>query len=178
MPSKYDRILPRLPVAPVEKTPYQERVEQFKATVNPADPASLARGYARLRAEKTRLEEIEYALNLRICAYEQLLAESYEGGAEGWGQYGKAHDTLVLPTGEKVKVQKEPYGRVVDKEAFRLWCIANGYERQLQLWPSTMNALVKERLMAGDPEPDGTEALSRSVVKFYGVKPEKTTGEP
>ena len=41
-----------------------------------------------------------------------------------------------------------------------------GYERQLQLWPATMNAIVKERCVSGDPYPDGTEAFRRDVVKF------------
>jgi len=40
----------------------------------------------------------------------------------------------------------------------------NGYERQLQLHASTMNAIVKERLIAGEAEPDGCEAFARTKI--------------
>ena len=41
-----------------------------------------------------------------------------------------------------------------------------GYERQLQLWPATMNALVKERAAAGEAYPDGCEAFRKDTLVF------------
>lgn len=41
-----------------------------------------------------------------------------------------------------------------------------GLEKKLQLWPSTMNAIAKERTFAGAPPPDGVEVYARTTVKF------------
>lgn len=126
----------------------------------------LAAMYGLARAEK-ELKAAELAvINVKVAALEQLLAESQDQGAEGWGQYGVADNALRLPDGSTVRIQKEPYGKVVDKEAFRLWCIENGYGPQLMLWPSTTNLIVKERLLAGEPEPAGIEAFFLTKVVF------------
>jgi hypothetical protein len=94
----------------------------------------------------------------RVTAYEQLLADSHDKDETGWGQYGASDNTVKLQSGQSVSVQHEPTAKVEDPEKFRLWCIANGYENALRLWPSTTNAITKERLVAGKPEPDGVKA--------------------
>ena len=162
---KYDAVLPGLPKL-VELPAYQERVDQVKQTLVEVRVVELAAFYVSLREKKREIEEELGALNLQITACEQLLAASQEAGAEGWGLYGVKDNAIRLPNGDTVRVQLEPSGKVVDKEAFRLWCLANGYERELQLWPSTMNALVKERLLAGEPEPDGCEAYSYTKIVY------------
>jgi hypothetical protein len=109
--------------------------------------------------------------------------------------------------GAAVVVEQVPEGKVEDKEAFRLWCVApadkcmvcgqpegdahnavvesaklleseqravpvhefkpgGGLEKKLQLWPSTMNAIAKERCQAGVPPPDGVSVYARTTVKF------------
>ena len=166
VPGKYDAVLPSLKPLPPADAGYQEKVDRAKEQITDRAATALAAEYARLRAEKDKANAALSAINLRIEAYEQLLAESQESRAEGWGQFGVKDNALRLASGETVRIQKEPYGKVADKEAFRLWCIANGYERQLQLWPSTMNALVKERLLTGEEPPDGTEAFSYVKVMF------------
>jgi hypothetical protein len=172
MPSKYDAVLPNLRPAPPADPSWQDRVERFKATIVERDSASLAAEYVNLRAAKDDLDAEASVLNLRLEAYTQLLVASQDADADGWGRYGVAGNALRLASGDTIRVQREPYGQVRDKEAFRLWCVANGYERQLQLWPSTMNAIVKERLVAGDPEPDGVEAYARAKVVYVQAKKE------
>jgi len=44
-----------------------------------------------------------------------------------------------------------------------------GMERQLQLWPATMNAIAKERAATGDPYPDGVEVFRKEQVKFIAA---------
>jgi len=95
-----------------------------------------------------------------------LLQRSQEHGEPGWGQYGVKDNALRLPDGSTVRVDQEPQARVMDKEAFRLWCIANGYERQMKLHHGTMNGIVKERALAGEPGPDGTETYAYTKVVF------------
>ena len=41
-----------------------------------------------------------------------------------------------------------------------------GLENQLQLWPSSMNAIVKERAAAGEAYPDGCEAFRKDTLVF------------
>jgi hypothetical protein len=161
---KYDAVLPGLPKLPPSDLDRQEKIEQAKREITNRDAVALADGYIKLRAVKDEYNEVLSTINLRIEAYEQLLAESQEAKAEGWGRYGVKENALRLPTGDTVRIQLEPYGKVVDKDTFREWCLEHGYGNQLQLWPSTMNAIVKERLLAGEPEPDGTEAYAYTKI--------------
>jgi hypothetical protein len=160
---KYAAVLPGLPKF-VEESSYQEKVNQVKQTITNRDAVALAQEYVEVREVKASLEEDLYLANMKIAALEQLLDDSQERQAAGWGDYGVKDNALRLPSGATIRVHREPYGQVKDKEAFRLWCIANGYERQLQLWPATMNALVKERLLVGEAEPDGCEAFAKTKV--------------
>ncbi len=41
-----------------------------------------------------------------------------------------------------------------------------GLEKKLQLWPSTMNAIAKERCLAGTPPPDGVAVYLRTKIKL------------
>lgn len=170
-PGTYDAILPDLKPRPIEDPGWQAKVDNEKARITTEDSGPnnaplLVQHYALARAEK-ELKAAELAIiNVRVAALEQLLTESQDHGDEGWGQYGVADNALRLPDGSTVRIQKEPYGKVVDKEAFRLWCIENGYGDQLMLWPSTTNLVVKERLLAGEPEPAGIEAFFLTKVVF------------
>lgn len=166
MPGKYDAVLPNLRPRPVEDAGWQAQVDAEKAKIDADGGTELTMLYALARAEKDVKAAEMAIINIRVAALEQLLCDSQDAKAEGWGQYGVAENALRLPDGSTVRVQAEPYGKVVDKEAFRLWCLENGYERQLQLWPATMNAIVKERLLQGEPEPDGVEAYSYKKVFF------------
>lgn len=164
--SKYAAVLPDLPRLPAADAPYQERVNQHKMTLNTLDAIKLAELYTEHRREKDRLDDEVKALNLKIEAVTQMLVRSQSDGEEAWGQYGVKDNAIRLPNGDTVRVKSEPYGQVKDKEAFRLWCIANGYERQLQLWPATMNALAKERRLSGEPDPDGVEVFRKDSLVF------------
>ena len=191
-PGKYDHIIDDLKPAPPQDAPYQQRVDEAKkmfaehaegcpfpysfdgCNCTPTfDALKLADSYIGLRRQKDRLEADEKALNLRIEACTQLLVASQDRGEEAWGKYGVKDNALRLENGATIRVHSEPYGQVKDKEAFRLWCIANGYERQLQLWPSTMNALAKERRVNGDPDPDGVEVFRKEQVKYIAAGKEE-----
>lgn len=165
-PGKYDAILPNLKPLPPSDLSRQERIQKVIEAVEDKSGIALAQAYADLRVLKDKICDELSEVQLLIDAHEQMLAESQEAQSAGWGDYGVGENTVKLVTGETVRVQPEPVGQVMDKEAFRLWCIKNGYERQLQLWPSTMNAIVKERVLVGLPEPDGCECFSRNKIVF------------
>lgn len=160
---KYDELIADLPR---KVSPYHERIEQLKVDFSKLNTVALAATYTGLRRDKDDLEAQMRSLNERLEAVTQLLVASQDRGDEEWGKYGVKDNALRLENGDTIRVKAEPYGQVTDKEAFRLWCIANGYEKQLQLWPSTMNTIAKERRMAGDADPDGVEIFRRETLVF------------
>jgi hypothetical protein len=174
MPSKYDSVLPGLPALPVADQTYQDRVDKVKADA-PASwsPADYGKEYMRLRKAKEDLEEQISLVNLHLEAITQLLVESQDAGAEGWGQYGASDTMLRLVTGDTLRVQPEPYAQVVDKDACREWAVKQGLERLLALPWTTINSHVKQRLMNGEPEPDGVKAYVRKKLVFTPMKAEK-----
>jgi hypothetical protein len=163
-PGKYDHVLQNLSPLPPEDPKRQEVIDQIKESLG-HDATLIARGYINFRTRKEELKAALSEVQIQIDAHEQALTESQEIQSAGWGEYGAKDNMLRLSTGETIRIDHEPMGKVVDKEAFRVWCINNGYERQLQLWPTTTNAICKERLLAGKPEPDGCETFAwRKVV--------------
>lgn len=185
MASKYKDVMKNLDPLPVEDTNYQSKVQTLKEGIGEHDPEILADLYeSTKRGEfvgdrtefieslqpaiellgKEGLEEILYRVNMRLAALEQLLISSYEKEDEGWGMYGATPTMIRMKNGGSVSVQPEPVGKVLDKEAFRLWCINNGLEHSLQLWPTTANAIAKERYVNGEPDPDGMKTYSRMKV--------------
>lgn len=115
-------------------------------------PAALARYWADKRAALVAAEDVVSGLNLEIEAVSTLLVSAYET-ADVTSQ--------TLMDGRSISVQPEPHAQVEDREAFRLWCLANGYERELTLSWQTANAVTKERLLRGEPEPEGVKAYIR-----------------
>lgn len=116
--------------------------------------------YKYLRDVKEELEAQLSNVNLVIEAYGSLLDAQLEvEGTSG----------VPLDNGWSVRVQKEPYTKIVDKDAFRKWCIANGYENEMQIMWQTANGICKELLLEGEPNPDGTELYSKP--KIFVTKP-------
>jgi hypothetical protein len=158
MPGKYDHITPNLPKLAEEDVGYQDKVNAVRESIladGPKTSISLTAMYVVIREEKEALEDQLSELQLRLKAYEQLIIDQFEQD----GAY-----SIKLDTGVSVSVQVEPYAQVRDRDAFRLWCIANGLERSLALPWQTTNSLTKERLLAGDPEPDGVQAVVRNKI--------------
>jgi hypothetical protein len=121
------------------------------------DAAAFTAAYATTRIVVDTLGDLKSAAQLLLDAYERLMIEQME--VEGMR-------SLHLESGASVTTFEEPCGKVVDKAAFRQWCIDNGYAGQLQLWPSTMNAVVKERALNAEPAPDGVEVYAKTMVRL------------
>ena len=152
-PGKYDSLLAGLPRILNTEPAFQVKVNAVKTAIldacKSAAASEYAAEYADIRADLDDLHAEESELNVRLEAIEQLLVTQCE-----------AEDidaVRIASTGAPVRTKPTIYPQVVDKEKFRLWCVANGLEHSLQLWPSSMQALTKERLLAGEPEPDGVE---------------------
>ena len=96
-------------------------------------------------------------MNLMLDAYQSLMVAQFE--AEGIS-------SLKLSTGQPIVTYEEPYAQVIDKDAFRLWCIKQGLERSLVLPWQTTNKITKDMLLAGDPEPDGVTIYAKTRVRL------------
>ena len=155
---KYADVVTRLPKL---EAPRSERVDAVREQYRSDSAVDLARAYANLRRARTEVEETLSAINVRIEAVTSLLVTAYE--QEG------VSSLKIAETGQSVSVQSEPVAafegttaeeRVAAKERFRLWCLANGFERQMGLHPQTTQALVKQMLLDGQPEPDGIKVYT------------------
>ena len=157
---KYDKIVATLPRLLGTEPAYQQKVEAVKAAILeelPRHASALASEYISIREEKDAAEEVLSEINLRLEAVSQLMSEQFDvEGASSMRLNGKG----------LVSIYYEPAPKVEDKEAFRLWCLANGLERSMQLWPTTTASLLKERLSNGEPEMDGVTAYARRVIRF------------
>lgn len=160
MAGKYANVLKTLPKLLGDNPSYQIKVNAVKDEVK-ADPdyrqhaSYLAWRYAELRAEIDDKEAGVSELRMELEAISQLLQDQYE--AEGT-------TLLRLDSGASVAVQPEPYAQVVDKDAFRRWAIANGYEESLALPWQTTNSITKERLLAGEACPAGVTAFVKNKL--------------
>lgn len=120
--------------------------------------AALAKGYAASRYLKERVEAWRASVQLLLDAYEGLMLEQME--ADGVA-------SLRLASGQSVSTFLEPYATVKDPEALRAWALADpDLRRKLSLPWATVNALNKERLLAGDAPPPGVETYAKPTVRL------------
>ena len=158
---KYSKIIGDLPKAPPgmfgdeEGGKYQDRVDTAKGPFQGKTTAELAALVHELRAEKEAAKEIVSEIGVRLAAVEQMIVDSYE--AEGI-------TTIKLEGIGSVRTQSEPHAVTRDKEACRIWCLNNGYQNEMVLPWGTINAITKERLLEGEPEPDGVSVYVRTKV--------------
>ncbi|MCR4300852.1 MAG: hypothetical protein NUV51_04515 [Sulfuricaulis sp.] len=130
-----------------------------RSTAGRPRAAEFARAYADCRDMAARIGEWESSLNLLTEAFQQLMVDQME--VEGV-------TSMKLVSGRPVSTYLEPYAQVTDKETFRLWCVAQGLERQMALPWGTANALTKARLLEGEPEPDGVTCYAKTKVRLGG----------
>lgn len=121
--------------------------------------SEFARVYAELRAIKDKLENWVSNVNLLVEVYQILMVDQLD--VEGIS-------SLKLANGQPIVTYEEPYTQVTDREAFRVWCLAEGFERKMMLPWSTANAHVKKMLINGEPEPPGVTVYGKTVVRLGG----------
>jgi hypothetical protein len=145
-------------------------------------PTVMAQEYVKRRKEKDVAEALVSLLNLEIEAISQMLVASQELGEEGWGAYGAADNALRLTTGDGIRLQPEIYPVVSDKAAFRDWCVGGPQLASMKLGakmalpPKDMSDLVKDRLLNGQPEPDGIKVFVKTKIVYSEMQTEPVAG--
>lgn len=163
---KYSDVVKKLEKLPTDDSKdYQAKVQEMRGKIaakfrekypnRPLDAAAVVELYDAIRDVKEAHEELEKAINLELRALEQMLEERYED---------MGVDKLRLESGVNVALEREPAAQVKDRDAFREWCVREGYANELQLPHQTMNKITKERLTNGEEPPPGVAAFYR--VKF------------
>lgn len=159
-PGKWNRLLRDVPLVQEEPS-YQARVDERKTEYADFDAVRLVKTYFALRDVKQREEEAISDVNLSIKAIEQLLIAAYTA---------QDISSLTVEDLGSVRVQPEPTVKVLDKEAFRQWCLANGFEREMTLHYQTAVSVMKTLLENGEPIPDCVEINCYTRVVKTGVK--------
>ena len=144
------------------KPSYFAKVLQLKERIV-ADPefqryaSTIAQTYCDLRREAEEKSKALSDVKLRLAAVMLLMIDQFE-----------AEDVkgMTMSNFDKVRWQPEPHLVVVDKEAFRRWCLDNGLERDMVLPWSKANKLVKDMLVSGAAEPQGAECYMRPKIVF------------
>jgi len=118
--------------------------------------AVYAKSFVEVKRMKEFWKEQEKKINLIIEAYTKIMVKQYEV---------EDASSIRLTDGSQVLVWPEPYAQVTNHDAYRQWCIDNGYEKSLSLPWQTTNSITKERLEAGLPEPTGITAYSIDKIQ-------------
>lgn len=119
--------------------------------------SEFARLYALVRHVRERVGTLDSLFSVTEEAYKVLMVNQMEVEGE---------DSIRLTDGQLISTYPEPYAKIVDRDAFREWCIQQELGRQLQLPWQTTNSLLKQRLIAGEPEPPGIEAHSITRISL------------
>lgn len=171
-PGKYDSVIHKLTRLDLVDDTNEDKIKDAVAVLRASPLPEIAKRYKSLRLHEAQLKAQLSAINVNLEACVRLLVESQEKGGEGWGQYGAPKNTLRLVTGESIRVQSEPYTTTEDPIALRQYFISEGLDNLLTPNANRVNAMNKERLLAGKDGLPGTKVWYRPKVVFADVQPE------
>jgi hypothetical protein len=153
---KYDAMKGKLPQFQQEPS-FQAKVDEIKSQYQALDAPELARIYSLERVRKKDFEEQIADLNVGLEAISQLLVDQMEAG--GLMKFS-------LASGETCFQQTEPYSSIQDQQALMAWIKKQRLQSLLTLQWQTMNALNKERLIAGKPPLPGTQVFLKTSIRL------------
>ena len=154
---KYAAVIDALPRILGENPDYQQKVQAVKDAMVIDDDfvlraSWLVHEYAALRDEKALAEVVVKEVNLRLEAVSQLMFDQFE--AEGISS--------MNVDGRPIAARLVPYASVADREAFRLWCLADpDLARKMQLPWQTINKIASDMLLAGEALPPGVTVFAK-----------------
>jgi hypothetical protein len=148
--------LPRMPRD--EEGDHRARVREFKTAVGRGKTTTaLVTYYAEVRRAMDKIKEEKTSIQVKIDGLTEMIVDSFE--EEGV-------TSLKLEGGDTVRVDVKPIPGMKDREKFRLWCLEQGFEKEMHLHYMTAQSLVCQMLLEGKPEPPGVEAFMGDTIKF------------
>jgi len=164
-PGIYDHLIAKLPRLIGKEPERQAKINAIKDAMRKEpgysdDSAARANAYVSVRVEEVEHDAIGAEISLRRDATEQLMLDAFKKHSQTSAQIGAYG----------ISTHDEPYAQIQDKEALRLWLIANGYQNRMTLTWASVNSISKERLKLGEPEPDGVVTHAVTKVKVSGLK--------
>jgi len=157
MAGKYADLAKTYPAALPKDGAFQANVEALKKKVKKRKPADLAALYDRLRKEKDVLDAQVSEHNVKVAAAEQLL----------WAAYEQAGiESLALTDGRKIGVTDDISVSIEDREQLHAWIRTNKLESLMTVYSKTVESLTKQRLLAGQPAPDGVKLGSFKKTSY------------
>ena len=142
---------------PKQDSTFFERVATVKKEIEQVDNAELGRVAGHLKKRKEVLEKEVKQLNIEIEAVQMILTERFEN---------LGLQSLKLANGALLYLNDEPYSSVKDREALVKWLKENDMEEMLTPQWQSLNAMVKERLLADLPIPNGVEIFMKTTVNM------------
>jgi len=155
---KYDKLKGKLPAFEQEPS-FQQKVEEYKSKCLQLETSELVKMFSSVRQTKKNLEEVISKANIELEALSQLLVENFE--ASGLTK-------ITLESGLSCFQQTEPYSSVIDQASLLLAVKKEKLQNLLTLSWQTMNALNKERLVAGQPPLPGTAVFLKTSIRLRG----------
>lgn len=145
----------KLPTWQGDDPSYLDKVSKKKEELASKPNPELAQEMRDFKYKKEELKEQLEIINLELEARQSLLAERFD--ADGT-------QAIKINTGENFFLSEEPYAKVVDKHALNQWFKENDMEDILSPVWTSLNALVKERLEAGQNLPPGVDVFMKTTV--------------
>jgi hypothetical protein len=108
----------------------------------------------KLRKDELKAELKELEINIE--ASQRILVDRFEN--DGTQSIRSSSGTLFY-------LKDDPYSSVEDSNALKKWFKDNGMEEMFTVPWQSLNALVKDRLKSGKPEPNGVKVYIKTSVE-------------
>ncbi len=151
---KYASLRDTLDPMPQDQT-WQTRINVRKSHYNGLNVAKLGEEYNKVRAQKEKLKAELEQVNTEEEALQQLIISGLEESG---------FDKVVLTDGTSLSLQDTPFSQIQNRESFLNWIRQSGKEHLLTVNYQTMNSMVKELLLAGQPTPPGVKAFIKTSL--------------
>lgn len=139
---------------------YQQQVDAQKKKLASLSTGEIGKLFKAAVKKKQKAEETLKGIKLEKVALDQLLVERLEG---------EQLEKLGLAGGITLFISDEPLASVTDKGKLFAFIKREKMITLLSVHSQTLNALVKERLTAGQAPPPGVAVFMKTKIGHHGI---------
>lgn len=152
---KLERLLPGASGDDEYQKKIRQTVDYYTKGKAPKTLSQLGKIYVELRGKKRDLEADVKYLNLRMEALSRVLLTRLED--DGITSFKTPADVTLF-------IRDEPYAAIEDRSKILRWIKENDHTELLGIQWQTLNALMKEYLLAGKKIPPGVKLFLKSNI--------------